>query len=163
MSIQDWAAVGEIVGGVAIIISLVYVGLQIRQNTKALKLGTAHHTTENFSDWYLVTAENDQLADIFFRGLQDIQSLQPVEKFRFFALLHKFFRAYENAYYQFRNGALDDDAFEGLTQMMLMIKTTPGIITYWEERKGWYNKKFQLYINDEIMAADGEEFKLAGS
>ena len=41
MTIQDWGAVGEIIGGIAIIISLIYVGLQIRQNTKATKVATS--------------------------------------------------------------------------------------------------------------------------
>ena len=29
MSLQDWGAIGELLGGVAIIVSLLYVGLQI--------------------------------------------------------------------------------------------------------------------------------------
>jgi hypothetical protein len=35
MTLQDWGALGELVGGVAIIVSLIYVGLQIRQGTQA--------------------------------------------------------------------------------------------------------------------------------
>ena len=35
MTLQDWGAIGEVIGGVAIIFSLIYVGIQVKQSTKA--------------------------------------------------------------------------------------------------------------------------------
>lgn len=41
MMIQDWGALGEMIEGLAIIVSLVYVGLQVKQNTKATQVATS--------------------------------------------------------------------------------------------------------------------------
>ncbi len=37
MTIQDWGAIGELIGGVAVIATLVYLSMQIRQNTKSTR------------------------------------------------------------------------------------------------------------------------------
>ena len=64
--------------------SLIYVGIQIKQNTNTLKVSTAHNTAEDFSAPYLSLAEHGDMADIFFRGLQDLEALESVERLRFY-------------------------------------------------------------------------------
>ena len=164
MPLDQIANIAEISAAVLVIVSLIYVGIQIQQNTDTLKLSTAHNTAEDFSAPYLLIAERGEVADIFLRGMQDIEALEPVERLRFYAYFHKFFRTYENAYYQFRRGALEADPFEGLTQQLVMLKSLPGVQTYWQDRKDWYNKKFQEYVDNEIMPIEGKEsYKLAGT
>ena len=68
MTLMAWGALGELIGGIAIIVSLIYVGLQIKQNTDALKLSTVRNTAEDLADLYLVPAQNSELADIFFEA-----------------------------------------------------------------------------------------------
>ena len=41
MSIQDWTAIGEIVSAIAIVVSLISVGAQLRQNTRATRVITS--------------------------------------------------------------------------------------------------------------------------
>ena len=41
MSIQEWAAIGEIVSAIAIVVSLIYVSVQLRQNTRATRVVTS--------------------------------------------------------------------------------------------------------------------------
>lgn len=66
MTLFEWGALGELVGGVAIIVSLIYVGLQIKQNTNALKLNTAHNTVEELADLLLNPAQHADLATYSF-------------------------------------------------------------------------------------------------
>ena len=106
MTLFEWGALGELVGGIAIIVSLIYVGLQIKQNTNALKLNTAHNTVEELADLFLIPAQHAELGDIFFRGLQDMDSLEGSERVRFYGYLHKYCRTYENVHYQYLRGAL---------------------------------------------------------
>ena len=37
MTIQDWGAIGELVGGAAVVLTLVYLAVQLRQNTKSVE------------------------------------------------------------------------------------------------------------------------------
>ena len=102
MPLDQITNIAEISAAVFVIVSLIYVGIQIQQNTNTLKVSTAHNTPEDFSAPYLILAEHGDIADIFFRGLQGLEALQSVERLRFYGYFRKFFRTYENAYYQFR-------------------------------------------------------------
>ncbi len=44
MSLQDWGAIGELLGGVAIIVSLLYVGLQIKHGNRETRANTLQAT-----------------------------------------------------------------------------------------------------------------------
>ena len=47
MSLQDWGAIGERVGGVAIIVSLLYVGLQIKHGNRETRANTLQATLDS--------------------------------------------------------------------------------------------------------------------
>jgi hypothetical protein len=163
MPLDQLANIAEISAAALVIVSLIYVGIQIKQNTDTLKLGTAHDTAEDLADLYLLPAEDGEFADIFLRGLQDLEALVSVERLRFYGYFHKFFRTYDNAHYQFRRGALEAEMFEGVTQTLVMVAAMPGVRAYWQDRKKWYNKKFQEYVDKEILSAEGQGYKLAGT
>jgi len=56
LTLADWANIGEIIGAIAVVISLVYVGVQIRENTEEMRaanrqqlIGRAHEATAGFA------------------------------------------------------------------------------------------------------------------
>ena len=80
MSIQDWGALGEIVGAVAVVVTLLYLTSQIRQNTLSLRNASSSSINEALSHINGRLAENpDGLAEIWVRGCADLSSLNPVE------------------------------------------------------------------------------------
>lgn len=163
LTLFEWGALGELVGGVAIIVSLIYVGLQVKQNTDTLRLSTARNTTADLADINLLPAQNKDFADIFFRGVQDIESLEGPDRATMYGYFHKFYRTYENAHYQFSRGALEADLFRGITNQNIMLTSMPGAQRYWRERKTWYNEEFQAYVDNELRNPDREKYKLAGA
>jgi hypothetical protein len=56
MSLHELANLGQIIGGLAVVISLIYVAYQIRQNTNAVRSATAQTVHEHFSNWYNLIA-----------------------------------------------------------------------------------------------------------
>ena len=165
MTMLEWGALGELIGGIDIIVSLIYVALQIKQNTDTLKLSTIHNTAEDLADIYLVPAQNNELADIFFRGMQDLNTLDAIERLRLYSYYHKFFRTMENVHYQFSHGALEPGQFKGITNQFVFLISLPGGLVYWQERRRWYNDDFQTYLDAELAAYDRqhEEIKFAGT
>ena len=49
MSIQDWAAIGEIVGAIAVIVTLIYLATQIRQNTRQIRCEGHARITDSYN------------------------------------------------------------------------------------------------------------------
>jgi len=64
MTLNDLANLGQIIGAIAVVISLIYVALSIRQNTKAIRAVTAQSVHEHFSNWYHLVAADAELAQI---------------------------------------------------------------------------------------------------
>ena len=95
-------AVGEIVGALGVIASLVYLGFQIRLNSRQIRLNADQveasiyqSTNDAFVDWFALLADNEILADIWYaqilRGV-----VRPECEHRSKALLSMFFLALEN-------------------------------------------------------------------
>jgi hypothetical protein len=91
MTIQEMGAIGELIGGIAIIISLLYVGLQIRQYSGALRSTTAQAAIQMAEATYAPILSNPDLAEISIRGLKDPAALTEVEMGRFNAQFHNVF------------------------------------------------------------------------
>ena|SRR5437773_5516341 len=85
MNLNDLANLGQIIGAVAVVISLFYVASQIRQNTIAVRSATAQTVHEHFAKWYHLVAADDELSRIVANGLRDYASLSEQERVRFVA------------------------------------------------------------------------------
>ena len=78
MSIQDWAAISEIVGAIAIIVSLIYVGVQLRQNTRATRVITSQAFVQTYGG-VVSHLQEPEFRDIFWRGLAGLSNLHGGE------------------------------------------------------------------------------------
>ena len=79
MNLNDLANIGQVIGAIAVVISLFYVASQIRQNTNAVRSATAQTVHEHFAKWYHLVAADDELAQIVAKGLRDYGSLSEKE------------------------------------------------------------------------------------
>ena len=163
MTITELGALGEFVGAIAVVVTLVYLAMQIKQNTAALKLSTARDTTADLADINLMPAEHAEFAELFLRGVQDYEALDGAEKLRLFGYFHKFCRTYENVHYQYMHNALEGDLYQGITNQFMALMSMPGARVYWQQRKSWYNPGFQAYVDGQLGRPDLGEFELAGS
>jgi len=106
MSLNDLANLGQIIGAIAVVISLIYVALQIRQNTNAVRSATAQTVHEHFANWYRLVAADGELARIVANGLRDYGSLSEQERVRFVAAFMSFLSYSQNAFLKWREGLL---------------------------------------------------------
>jgi hypothetical protein len=106
MSVNDLANIGQVIGAIAVVISLIYVALQIRQNTNAVRSATAQAVHEHFSIWYNLVAADVELAQIAANGLRDYSSLSEQERVRFVATFMSFISYSQNAFLKWREGLL---------------------------------------------------------
>jgi hypothetical protein len=86
---MNWEAAGaiaEILGVIAVIGSLIYVGRQINQNTDIARANMVHETGTLSTQFYQLIAQDSELADIYDRGITGV-SLNRVDLRRFTALV----------------------------------------------------------------------------
>ena len=87
MSIQDLGSIGELIAAIATIATLVYLALQIRQNNRNLEEGTAATLNQCYASINARLSSDGEFAEIFVRGRDGLDSLNPVEVERFRAFI----------------------------------------------------------------------------
>jgi hypothetical protein len=150
MSIQDWGAIGELIGGFAVIVTLLYLALQIRQNTHTVRLSTSHAVTEEFRGMFELLATHRDLCELVTKAATE-GKVNGVDKTQYYVYISNFFRAFENAFVQWRNGALDTGQWEGMKHMLIDNWQIPAVREYWYDRNHWYSTQFQQFLETDIM------------
>ncbi len=152
MTIMELGAIGEIIGAIAVVVTLIYLAIQVRQNTNALKLNTTQSVTEELQDMFALLASNQDLTEVFVRASRDSELRGP-ERGRYSAFTSNLIRVYENAFLQRRAGVIDQAHWVGMTRMMIDYTSMAAFQQYWLDRKHWVSDDFQDYMEADVIPA----------
>jgi len=150
MNWEAIGAVGEILGALAVVISLGYVAVQIRQNTEVTKdLAGQNLTTANSEINYLI-ASNDDLAKILYEGTKDRDSLTEHEQLRFNTLLFAIYNQFDFAYRRHREGKLEDASWKKIKYEIPVYLHLPGWLSWWHQDKIRFSAEFVAFVDKEL-------------
>jgi len=146
--LSDLASIAEIVGAFAVVVSLVYVGIQVSDSVGASRSASVNDANVALQSWYLELGSNEQASTLFYRGLLSEEALPNEEEFQFLMMFHGVFLAFQNSFWLAEEGTLDPELLEALTVAILGVKDTPGMGRYWRQRKSYLNASFGLYVEE---------------
>ena len=106
MNWEAITAVSEIVGAVAVVISLLYLAAQIRTQVGQARLAAFHEMSKQFRETTVLFSSPD-ISDIFIRANKDFDSISDAETVRLIVITTNLFRAWEEAFLEMRNGHLE--------------------------------------------------------
>ena len=104
----------EIIGFVSVVASLIFVGVEINQNTNALRGETQQNVSMQVNDMYKLVAENERIARLISLCFEVI-SKEDLSDSNYISLWNfqmMGFRRIENIYLQHKNGILKEDGKE---------------------------------------------------
>lgn len=147
MSLNDLASIGSFVSGIAVVISLIYLSMQIRQNTRheraAMQQGRAARTV----DILLRTAESE-MADVVLLGRSANPDMTASELEKFLRATTAIFISFEDGYVLRRSGMLDASTIAGDDAAMKNhIFPWPGYRIAWEMLKSGMQPDFRTYVD----------------
>lgn len=138
-------AVGEIIGALAVVASLVYLAVQIRsQNTQAKLTALQEMSRELRGTTAMFATEN--ISEIFVRANKDYDSISDAESVQLIVLTTNLFRAWENAFLENRDGHLDDEFWEALSRDYTQTMGISSFRHIWSLRKQNYDPGFRGYV-----------------
>lgn len=126
MTLQDWGAIGELIGGVAVIVTLVYLSVQIREYRIGMSSATFHSTMQGFNQLNAMLGSDPDLAEVLERGARDPDSLDTQEQYQFVWLQRSYVNIYENLYQQFLRGACPESYWVRYARELQQTLDTPG-------------------------------------
>ena len=120
-------SIGQFLAAAGVVISLLFVGYEIRQNTTLARAQMRNELSMGIVNWLMVEAENPQLASVALRGRVGGE-LTVEEARQYERQTRALFRCWENVHYQYRQGLYDEVEFSGHRDAMREEVTTwPGV------------------------------------
>ncbi len=146
-------AIGELIGAAAVVGTLIYLSVQMRQNTNAVRLSSAQAVTEQLQYMFALMSSDEALAEIIVQAGNN-DELSDTNRVRYNAWASNLMRAYENAFLQRQGGAIDHALWTGMTRMMIDVTKMPAFSSYWSNRKHWLSDEFQQHMESEIISTE---------
>ena len=151
MTLDQLASIGEIIGGIAVVISLVYLAIQIRSNTETERTSTYQSIVSDFGALNNTMASTPELSHMFVQAMENYHQLSSDQKARISQVFFQCFRYFENMFYQHQKGYLDDEVWTGWKRLMLTYYSRPGFQTWWEHRRDVYSEPFAIFLETEKL------------
>jgi len=152
MSIQDWGAIGELVSGIAIVVSLIYVGVQLRQGTQATRVGASQaFVTSHCAMTGPIYGYGSDFRDLYWRGLGGLANLQGSELAAFGAWMGSLMRMQESFYFQWKAHAFEDPMWSGWMRQYRDLFGYPGIQEVWALRRNQFSPEFCEFVEGEMI------------
>lgn len=157
MTLNDLGNIGDIVAAIGVIASLIYVAIQIRQNSDQIKQNTnsvqASVELEDVrasSDFLTTLAVNPDLARIWRVGLSAPHDLTEDEGLRFAMLMGSAFFALEGPFRQYKRGLLSEDSWSPMVELIARYLQSPAVIEWWRRREVPFSAPFREYVETLI-------------
>ena len=147
MDIMELGAIGELVGGIAVVGSLLYVGLQIRQNSTWLRASVVDGASQWMasSHLFLASRENAELLAVL---STNADTDDPFSVARVGQLFAGVIRIQETAHYHFRQGHYPLEIWEGYRGHLQVLASSHLFDAWWTVRRDMFNPAFRAYVDE---------------
>jgi hypothetical protein len=163
LDLKKWALLAEVLGGIAVVISLIFVGLQVQQsneqaalNTDALRLTAYAQLVDGISDFNIQTLQNAELRAVRNRleaGAQ-IDELDPDEQQIIKAFLYLAYRNGDLAYMQYSQNIIDEERLLSGMGLLADYLAYPTVRKHWNRAKDGFVRDYRNYIDQLVEDAE---------
>ena len=150
LKLSELASIAEIIGAFAVVISLIYVGVQVNDSAGAVRSAAANDANVAVQNWYMQIGSDQQTSELFYEALTSEEALSNQEEFQFLMMFHGIFLAFQNSYLIAEEGTIDVELREALTGVVIGVKDLPGWGRYWRQRKSYLHPGFADYV-DQLL------------
>jgi hypothetical protein len=154
MNLTDWVAVATLLGNVTLVITLLFVGLQVRQAERNQRALMQQGRADRIGSQALEVAASSDLGRVFNTGMFQPQNLTREEFGQFLLIGRAIFISAEDSFLQNKQGMLDAGAFDShITGVRRMMSMWPGLRALWRVMAAQYAEDFRRHMTDVADAA----------
>jgi hypothetical protein len=153
MSLEDLGNIGEFVAAVAVVLSLIYLALQIRQNTmqitqntKTVRSATFRGATQLFTQFMARLSESPELAAIVVKANESQSDLDPAQRLQFDSYAMEVFTIYEDLFFQAKDEMLDPEFWSSRQRNLRWYLGFPGFCSAWKRQSHTMSPEFREFV-----------------
>ena len=151
-SLKKTHQLGELIAAVAVVISLVFVGYEVQQNSEAQSQTATEAVVRDFVGAIRSLSTNADIACIYASGVQDFESLSGSERLRLSAWLLGVYYAIQEMHNLAKRGAIDPSIWSGFDRLSQEVMVLPGVRQWFATRRHWFSEDFQLYLEEQTLS-----------
>lgn len=149
-------SIAEAVGVIGVIASLVFVGVEIRQNAEATRSAMAQQLTDGWLQWNLTMVDSDAWAAVGrLYELEDLSEASFEDRSVAGSLMRAVFQNWSNLHYHYLNGNLDQTLWDSVVRDITVGNSMDWLrlrAWAWEQNRHVYHESFQRLF-DSLEAA----------
>jgi hypothetical protein len=152
MKLSEWAHVAEITSAIAVVISLIYIGLEVSQNTVAVKANTHQSMIDYGREQSEILLTNETLADLVEKGESNPAALTARERSQFYEFTTWRLATWESVFMNYEHGLVDEKVWRGWDgYYRLLTLDKPGYAEFWRDNRIAYYAPFMEYVDSLTM------------
>jgi hypothetical protein len=156
LNLETLGNLGEFVSGIVVIISLIYLAMQVRHNTRSIRTENYARALERVSALQSRLSQDGDFCALFNRALADPSDLSPDERIQFTWCLYELFGGQEFLFHQSQAGTVPEEVWERWSDTMAWWLTFPGVQSWWLSRPTPFSASFTSYIDALLERAPAD-------
>ena len=151
MTLEDLGNLGDFVGGLAVIATLLYLAVQVRQNTRILRT-SAEQTADPIAAIANI-AQSPENAAVYHRGLADPSELSDEERTHFYLMMASSFYVLHQGYRAYQLGTQTAETWQWQSRALKFYAAQPGVRTWWRKQgQGLFapDSEFWALVDSEV-------------
>ena len=158
---MNWDAIGalaESVGAAAVVVTLLYLALQIRAQTKESRLTATRDLSRDYLDALDAITRDKEVFDVYLKSLTAYEDLPYEERIRISMFFFRIFRVAELRYSHYLSRDVEAAHFENGQLPLKELMKFPGLRAWWGHNCDSFDKEFRVHVNGFV--SDGEDKKI---
>ena len=152
---MNWDAIGaiaELVGALAVVLTLAYLARQIKQNSLSMRVAAKQEMTRQYCDFADQLLVHKDLFELQFKGRTG-QVLNEEESYKYFLLVNKATWYFSAMFYQYRVHELSKQDWSQSKRVIERYCAMPGYQNYWKENREYWPDDFTQYMDELVRRA----------
>ena len=141
------------IGTAGVIVSLIYVGFQVRQNTAAIQSSTSQGVYQLSQEQALAILQDAELAEVLLRARQMPDSMTAADSLRYELYLALRLNLREGIYTNALQGTMEAELAAGWLDDLRDFSCLPGMVSFWAENKTGYHPAFRAAVDSAFALA----------
>jgi hypothetical protein len=154
MSLEQHAYLAEIVAAMAVVPSLIYLAVQVRQSNAQTRAAARFAFVEATGDINAVIAQDKSVASLWRRGLRSPEDLDEDEIIQLWMLIGQYANTWMVMHHLHQDGNLPENQWSVVRNDMLGILTSEGGRAFWKIGAEAFDPAFRRYVNSLLESGE---------
>jgi len=150
MGIEGLVNAAEIIGGIAVIASLIFVARQMQESNRNTREANYRQVMRHNIEMGRLVGSDAGIANLYRRGCESMQHLNEDERWQFGSLMMAMFCDFNQHYTMHKQKRLNLEFWQPIENNIKFYIGRPGVLTWWQAQPFVLDVSFTNYINDHI-------------